>query len=208
MTHRPGIVLTLILLLVGLASAPAANAQLGVAAGLNFESFDDLDFGSSSATFDNATGYHAGVFYDLGLGLASVRLGVFYRDIGNVAVTVAGGGNEYLFDLNMIDVPVDLRFNLTATPAVRPYILAGPVFSFPNSGDDTFGDELETVSVSGAVGAGVQIGLGALTLYPEVRYGVGISRFMNDSFDIGGTTFTSDNTQRLNSVMLRLGIGF
>lgn len=208
MNRRKTTLTALLLLTALLVGARPASAQLGVAAGLNFESFNDLDFGNSEATFDNATGYHAGVFYDIGAGVASVRLGVFYRDIGEVAVTVSGGGPEYLVDLNMIDIPVDVRFNLTTTPAVRPYLLVGPVFSFPNSGDDTFGDELEAVTVAGTIGAGVMINAGAVKLYPELRYGIGVSRFMKDEFDIAGTTFTSDNSQRLNTVMLRLGVGF
>lgn len=188
--------------------ARQAHGQIGVAAGLNFDSFDDLEFGSSSATYDNATGYHAGVFYDLGAGIAAVRLGVFYRDLGEVALTVRGGGAEYLFDMNMIEVPVDLRFNLTTTPAVKPYLLVGPVLSFPNTGDDRFTDELKTVSVSGTIGAGIAINAGALKLYPEFRYGIGVSRFMDDTLEIGSVTISSENEQRLNTVMVRLGIGF
>lgn len=189
-------------------AARQAHGQLGVAAGLNFDSFDDLEVGSSGATYDNATGYHAGVFYDIGAGVAAVRLGVFYRDLGEVALTVKGGGPEFLFDLNMIEVPVDVRFNLMTTPVVKPYLLVGPVLSFPNTGDDRFTDELKTISVSGTIGAGVAINVGALKLYPEFRYGIGVSRFMDDTLEIGSTTISSENEQRLNTVMLRLGIGF
>jgi len=194
---------------VVLAGARPAAAQLGVAAGLNFDSFQDLEFGSSSATYDNATGYHAGVFYDIGAGIAAIRLGAFSRDLGEVALTVDGGGPEFLFDLNMIDVPVDLRFNLTTTPAVKPYLLVGPVFSFPNTGDDRFTDELKTVAITGSIGAGVAINAGGLKLYPEVRYGIGVSRFWEDTLELGeGFTISSQDPQRMNTVMLRLGLGF
>jgi len=192
-----------------LAGSRPAAAQLGVAAGLNFDSFQDVKFGSSSATYDNATGYHAGVFYDIGAGIAAIRIGAFYRDLGELALTVDGGGREYFFDLNLIEIPVDLRFNLTTTPAIKPYLLVGPVFSFPNTGDDRFTDELKTASVTGTVGAGIAINAGGLKLYPEVRYGIGVSRFWEDTLDLGdGFTISSEDPQRMNTVMLRLGLGF
>jgi len=40
----------------------ARLAQIGVGAGLNFNDLDDIEAGSVDATFDNATGYHFGVF--------------------------------------------------------------------------------------------------------------------------------------------------
>jgi len=64
----------LILVLMVCSAPRESHAQLGVAAGLNFDRLSDIDAGSRSATFDNATGYHVGVFYDLGLGPPGVRL--------------------------------------------------------------------------------------------------------------------------------------
>lgn len=209
MISRKHSLIALLIAVFLVAGARPAAAQIGVAAGLNFDSFGDLEFGSSSATYDNATGYHAGLFYDIGAGIAAIRIGAFYRDLGEVALTVDGGGPEYLFDLNLIEVPVDLRFNLTTTPAIKPYLLVGPVLSFPNTGDDRFTDELKTVAVTGTIGAGIAINAGGLKLYPEVRYGIGISRFWEDTLELGnGITFSSENPQRMNTVMLRLGLGF
>jgi len=183
----------------------SSYAQLGVAAGLNFESMSEVT-GDAEATFENSTGYHVGIFYDLGMGPISVRLGGFYRDVSDVETTRNGVIDA--FDLTMVDVPVDVRFNLTATPLVHPYILAGPVFSFPSSTDTEYDKALEKVSVSGNVGAGLAFNLGAVTIYPEVRYVIGVSRFMKDQFEIGGVSFDSEEVQRQNSVMIRLGVGF
>jgi hypothetical protein len=183
-----------------------ASAQLGVAAGLNFESVDDIETNNANATFDNATGYHVGVFYDLGVGPAGLRLGLFYRDIGEVDVSF--GGIRDAFSATMIDIPVDVRFNLTTTPVIRPYIMAGPVFSWASTDDSDYEDALNDVSVAGNVGVGLALDLGGLTLTPEFRYAVGISRFMKEEVNIRGVSFSSGDVQRLNTVMLRVGVTF
>ncbi len=194
------------LIFAALVALPSQSfAQLGVAAGLNFDEFSDIS-GSRKATFDNASGYHVGVFYDLSLAAVGLRIGAFYRDVGDVDVSLEGVDDA--FALNMIDVPVDIRFNFTSTPILKPYLLAGPVFSFPSSDDDDYQDALEDVSISGNVGAGLAFNLGSIRFYPEVRYAIGVSRFMKDSFSIGAVDFETDEVQRQNSVMLRLGIGF
>lgn len=183
-----------------------AQAQLGVAAGLNFESMDDIETGSTRATFDNATGYHVGIFYDLGLGPAGLRLGLFYRDIGEV--DVAFSGIQDTFSATMIDIPIDFRFNLTATPVIRPYVMAGPVFSFQSTDNADYEDALKDVSVAGNVGVGLALNLGGIKLSPEFRYAVGISRFMEEDVTIRGVAFTASDVQRLNSIMLRVGLTF
>lgn len=185
---------------------PAASfGQLGLAAGLNFETMSDIS-GNREATFDNASGYHVGVFYNMGAGPVGLRIGAYYRDIADMELDTDGVVDA--FDLTLIDVPLDLRFNLTATPFIRPYLLAGPVLSFPSSTDSDYDEALEKVSVSGNVGAGLAITVAGVTLFPEVRYAIGVSRFMKDKFQVGGFEFDSDEAQRQNSVMVRLGIGF
>ncbi len=198
-------ILSAFLLMALMSFANTAQAQLGVAAGLNFEDLSDIS-GDREATFDNANGYHVGVFYDLGAGPIALRVGAFFRDVGDVELTL--DGVEDAFDLRMVDVPVDLRFNLTATPIISPYVMVGPVLSFPSSGNDEYDNVLADVSVSGNVGVGLAISLGSLRLYPELRYAIGVSRFMKDNFSIGSVAFEADEMQRQNSVMLRLGIGF
>ncbi len=195
-----------VLLVATVVLALPARAQLGVAAGLNFESVDDIETSSANATFDNATGYHVGVFYDLGLGPAGLRLGLFYRDIGDVDVSF--GGISDAFSATMIDIPVDVRFNLTATPVIRPYVMAGPVFSWASTDDSDYEDALNDVSVAGNVGVGLALDLGGIKLTPEFRYAVGISRFMKEEVNIRGVSFSSGDVQRLNTVMLRVGVSF
>ena len=179
--------------------------QLGVAAGLNFDEMSDIS-GDREATFENATGYHVGLYYDMGAGPVGLRIGGFYREVKDVEVNLDGLVDA--FDLTMIDVPIDLRFNLTATPVIKPYIFGGPVLSVPSSSNDEYDSALSEFAVSGNVGAGIAFSFGSLKLFPEFRYAIGVSRFMKDEFEIGSKTFNPEEAQRQNSIMLRLGIGF
>ncbi len=196
--------LTLILAILIL-TPTQAQGQLGIAAGLNYDELSDIS-GNREAAFDNASGYHVGVFYDLSLATVGLRVGAFYRDAGDVDVSISDVDDT--FALTSWDFPVDIRFNLSATPVIRPYVMVGPVFSFPSSGADEYDGALEDVSISGNIGAGLELSLGSIRLYPEFRYSIGVSRFMKDKFSIGGVEFDADEIQRQNSVMLRLGIGF
>ena len=195
--------LAAVLLLVG-ASAPA-QAQFGVAAGLNFESASDIETSTNqNATLDNSTGYHVGVVYDLGLGPLSLRPGVFYRKVGQT----------YEFpnstaDVAAWEVPVDIRLTVLPTPIISPYILGGPKASFLRSDVQDFEDNaLEDVSYSFAVGVGAEISLGSLmTLQPELRYDFGTTDYIDDEIQVGGTTFSQEEST-LSAFALRLNLLF
>ena len=195
--------LTLFLLL----SVPGAYAQLGVAAGLNFDRLGAIRTQSSAATFDNATGYHFGVFFDLGAAPITVRPGVFIRNAGDIDWNVTGVTES--FSLTLIEVPIDVRIPILHAPLLKPYILGGPVVSFPRSDNDDVEDTFEDLLLSGSIGVGVEVTVPAigLRLYPELRYAFGLSRFMKDSFSVGGLDFDVEDPTRLNSVMLRIGVG-
>ncbi len=108
------------------------------------------------------------------------------------------------FDLAMVDFPVDIRLNLTASPLVQPYFLFGPVFSVPSSGNDFIDKNLESLLVTGNVGMGLSINIAGISLFPEFRYSIGITRLIKDSVEIGGVAVETD-VQRVNSVLLRIG---
>ena len=184
-----------------------ASAQLGVAAGLNFESMSDISGSSFSDTYDASTGYHVGLFLNLGAGPVAARIGAFYRDLGEFDVSLSGFRRSV--SLSSLDFPIDLRFNVLPTPVVSPYILAGPVLSVPRSEDEDYDEALEDFSVSGNVGFGLSISAGGLKLLPEFRYAVGVTRFVRDEFTLAGQTFVaSEDEQRSNTAQLRLGILF
>lgn len=196
-------------LMIGLA-APA-QAQLGVAGGLNFESAGDIETSTNdNATLDNSTGYHIGVVYELGLGAATLRPGFFYRRVGTFEFsTSALPQGENRFDVSAWQIPVDLRFTVLPTPLVSPYVLAGPMVTLPR-GEDEFDDVTEEVSYSLNVGIGANISLPvtSLKLQPELRYEFGATKFIKDDFEIGGETFSPQDSPRFSAFGLRLNVIF
>ena len=108
-------------LMIGLA-APA-QAQFGVAGGLNFESAGDIETSTSNnGTFDNSTGYHIGVVYELGLGAATIRPGFLYRRVGEFEFSQSALPNidDPRFGVSAWQGPVALRFTVLPTPLVSP----------------------------------------------------------------------------------------
>ncbi len=196
--------------LLGVMGLRPAQAQLGVAVGLNFDSFTDIEVSSGSATLDNATGWHAGVFLDLALGPLALRPGVFYRDLSRIDLSVTGFTDTFGLDVSMIEIPVDVRIRLAPTPLIKPYAVVAPVFAFANSSDNgEVENAVQDFTVSANVGLGLELtvpGFG-LKLFPEIRYAFGISRFMSEEFRIAGQTVTAADPSRNNAFMLRLGVG-
>lgn len=183
-------------------------AQVGIAAGLNFEELGDIKATDRRATVDNSTGYHVGIFFDLGAGPVSLRPGVFYRDLGEIVVS--DGAQTSSFNLSMVEVPVDLRLQVLPSPVVAPYLFAGPVVSFASSPDDNFNDAVRNLLLSANAGGGLNISLGSITLSPEIRFGFSVSRWLEEgrTITVGGAEIVSEEVSRENAVMLRLGVSF
>lgn len=185
-----------------------AQSQFGVAGGLNFESADDIDLPTEDATLGNSRGYHVGVIADFDLGPSSIRPGIFYRRVGTYSF--AGDAfDDGEFDLTAYELPVDFRFDILATPSVRPYVLAGPMATFPQ-GEDDFDDATEDVTFSLNVGAGLTFGseTGAVRVQPEVRYEVLGTQFIQEDFEIAGQEFEPEDRPRFTSLSLRLNVLF
>ena len=196
-----------LLLAVALVAASPARAQIGLTGGLNFNQLDDINATNANANFENSTGYHIGVFYDLGLGPVAIRPAVIYRQVGTYEFNDLPLGTEEI-NLNAIEIPIDLRWRVLPLPLVKPYLLAGPVLTFPQSEDDF--DSTESLNLNADIGAGVEITLPGIgfTLMPELRYGIATSSFLKDEFEIGDTDIQPQDEARLNSVMLRLNVKF
>lgn len=197
-------------LLLGIA-APPAQAQLGVSAGLNFDSVGDIETTTNTSqneTLDNATGYHIGVVYDLGLGPVSLRPGLFYRKVGSYDFSSVPDLNADDASVTAYEVPLDVRVTVLPFPLISPYILGGPNAFFPQSDFQELDDELEDVSFTFNVGVGADIsvpGVG-LTLQPELRYEFGASDYVDD-FSVGDTDFNPTERQ-LSAFALRLNVLF
>ncbi len=187
-----------------LISAVPAHAQFGIGAGLNFNDLEDIETSSGSATFDESTGYHFGLFVNIGAGPVSVRPGVFYHQLGSY--DFPDGGE---LDLTAIEVPIDFRLDFAPGSPVSVYLLAGPVISFPSAGDGDFGEAFNDMSLKAEIGAGLALGLpgGGLTVMPELRYSRGLSDYWSDDFSVGSVT-VSPASRRVSQWMLRLNVMF
>lgn len=200
--NRTWLAAVIAIALFGLATAPA-QAQLGVAAGLDFDSLSDIETSSNdNATVENATGYHLGVVYELGLGPLSIRPGLLYRKVGSYEFP------DSRSDVTALEVPVDLRFSFLPIPLIQPYILGGPNAVFPRA-DGEFDEEMEDVSYTFNIGAGADISLPGVgvTLQPELRYEFGATDYVSEEFEVGGTTFTPSD-RKLSAFALRLHVLF
>ena len=209
-TKRVSSSVLLALLLLGM-TGPPAQAQLGVTAGLNFDSVDDIETttnASQNETLDNATGYHFGVVYKLGLGPVSVKPGLLYRKVGSYDFSGVPDVDLNEVDVTAFEVPVDVEVTLFPFPLVSPYVLGGPNLFLPRSDSDAFDDGLEDVSFNFNVGVGADVsipGVG-ITLKPELRYEFGATDYVDD-FSVGETEFNPTD-RKLSAFALRLNVLF
>ncbi|WP_420455376.1 outer membrane beta-barrel protein [Rubrivirga sp.] len=185
-------------LLLALA-APQAQAQiipsldLGVAGGVNFASLSD----AQTLDLDNSTGYHIGLYADVGVLFASVRTGVYYVRAGDIRADAQTPNDNFDTSFDYVAVPVDFQIK-TPTPIFQAYALIGPELRFPVDGLDTF--ETENVQYAGNVGLGVRGGLPLIgpSGYLELRYGRDLSGLRSDA---------DDDDVKVHLVMIRLGVG-
>jgi hypothetical protein len=181
-----------------------ADAQIGIVAGYNRDAFQGLDVAEAFSLEDDPSGFHLGIFLNVNVGLLGIRPAVIYHRIVDVDVRSPEDGLD--FDLEIVEVPLDFRLRLPV-PVVRPYLLAGPVFMFPSSPDESIDSLLETGPSRIDVGLGFEWTFG-FRLWPEVRYGFGINRFMQTDFPLTGAPFSADGDARLDALMVRVGVSF
>jgi hypothetical protein len=191
-------VLPVLALLASLASpAQAQIPSFGVTGGLNFGALTD----AATANLDNRTGFHIGVFTELGIGPLALRPALLFLSAGDVQVGGVTGGR---INASFITIPVDLMFS-TGTPLIRPYFLAGPEFRFLVGGSDATIDARE---VNIALNAGVGAQLSALIgpeVFLELRYALDVSGLAR-GYEVAGLPV--QESMRLNLFMLRAGVSF
>jgi hypothetical protein len=198
-------------LFVSMLTVTPARAQLGITAGLNFESMDDITTSQNNlrSNFDNSTGYHIGAVYNIGLGPLDLRPGVIFRQVGEYQFEGIQDLEDPNFDVSVIEVPLDLKLQVLPTPIVKPYVLGGPMLSFPSSEGD-FDNATKSTSFSLNVGAGLGIAIpgAGFELQPELRYEFGATTFIEDSFTIGSQEFEPQDEPNFSSFSVRLHLLF
>jgi hypothetical protein len=165
--------------LVGFAAT--AQAQFGVRAGFSSANFSETDFKTRS-------GFHAGVYYTLDLGLISVEPGVQYSQKGykgTEAVTMLAVDEQ----LGYFDVPVLVRVDVL--PVVN--VFAGPQASLLASSKYVKGgqtsdssDATKGYDIGGVVGAQVRLPLG---FNVQASYDFGFTSLNYYNYDVKNQVF-------------------
>ena len=187
----------------------AAAQQFGVTVGTNFQRLSDVSLNSVESVFEDQSGWHAGAWFEVGLGPLGIRIAGRYLEAGQLFT----GLQESFpivrdnFDISLVDFSLLLRYGLDS-PVINPYVFAGPTFRIPARADVAINNDLKPLTYAGEVGAGIEINIGSFSLYPEVAYLFGLSRFIEDELVVEFVTLTVDEPPQLNTVMLRLSVGF
>lgn len=205
--HSKKLILLVAFLSIGLCTSQVAQAQIGFSAGYNFNKLSDVDLGGGLSSFENSAGWHAELWFDLPIGALALRPGLRYMSAGSIFEFANDADPNFRdnFNINLFEIPLDFRFRFNME-VITPFITVGPVLRFPSgSKDEIVG--MNNVSVAGGFGFGVEVDMGLFMLYPEMKYTFGLSRFTGDEFQIAGRSFSTTDTQLLNGVMLRLGVG-
>lgn len=181
-----------------------AEAQIGILAGYNRDTLAEFLPENGFDLTELTDGYHVGVFLNFNLATFSIRPAVVYHRMPEL---VAMAGDEQVrFDIDLVEIPLDFRLRLPL-PAVQPYVLGGPVLTFPSSTFSGVDDLLTARPVRAEFGVGVELDLG-LRLWPEVRYGFGLGSLMGSDVAVGSRVLRGDGEPRHNTLTLRLGISF
>lgn len=186
----------LVLLFSLLLAAPASAQRFGLAAGANFGSLSD----AQAADLSTSTGYHVGAFAGLAVGTVGVRGSVLYLHAGDATFVCPDGQacTDQLEEVavDVISVPVDLQLRLPLAVAAV-YLGAGPDLRFPiNDGQPVFDTRSVNVAATGLIGAEFS------NVFVELRYAHDVTGYANQI-----NAVDSDPDYKLNTVMLRAGIG-
>lgn len=201
--------LLVLMLLLAAAPAPSAYAQAGAAVGVSTDHLIEIGTGGEVG-FEGSSGYLFGLFYDLGEGPIVLRPGLFFHTVDGIAFDLSAfpaGTTAPRFTFRLIEVPVDVRFRFDL-PFIRVYPLVGPVFRFATSDDRFVGARLANPSLAAAIGFGAELPVpgSELKLFPEVRFSLGLTRFLDELELSGGSTNLRSAGQRLRSLTLGLGM--
>ncbi|WP_419859638.1 hypothetical protein [Candidatus Palauibacter sp.] len=181
-----------------------AEAQIGILAGYNRDTLAEFLPENGFDLTELTDGYHVGVFLNFNLATFSIRPAIVYHRMPEL---VAMAGEERVrFDIDLVEIPLDFRIRLPL-PAVQPYVLGGPVLTFPSSTFSGVDDLLTARPVRAEFGVGVELDLG-FRLWPEVRYGFGLGSLMGSDVAVGSRVLQGEGEPRHDSLTLRLGISF
>lgn len=147
---KNGFLLLLLLLITGMSAQ--AQLKFGVKAGVNLSSISLSGDGSDNIDVENLTGFQAGPTVELMMPIINfgIDAALLYSQQG---FKIKGIAED--FKTHNLEIPVNLKYKISALDIVGIYFAAGPYANFKLS-DDLIGQ-----AKSKTFGAGLNFGLGA-----------------------------------------------
>jgi hypothetical protein len=174
------------LLLAFLIFAAAAQAQIGIRAGIGSSNFSN---GESQRAFTSTTRVHLGAYYGIkATDKLTVEPGLFYSGKGYETVPL-GATQEIKESLGYLDIPVLARYAINSSFNV----FAGPQAGFllsrtrtSGSVEDTNTESLGGYEIGAVLGAGYQLASGVNL---QLSYDFGLAPFNYYEFEVNNTVF-------------------
>ena len=196
--------------------ALTANAQLGIRAGVNFTDLKLSEEFQSAAT-NSQTGFHVGLNYNAGLGPIGLEIGAYWTSVGT-ELKLANNIQDLStnVDINYIQVPVALRFNLIPLLYLKA---GGYVAGKINAATEIIGvangeapsDPLNLVEDLNSFDAGLVFGLGVKVSKLEIEGGfdLGLSNIYSADVSTDGIDLNVDPSGiDMKNAVYKLGLTY
>ncbi|WP_165784706.1 porin family protein [Solitalea longa] len=194
----------LLIIVVAICSSLSVKAQkfdFGIKGGVNFANASDIKFSGSLSesykqTADGVTGYHLGVWAELGSSSISFQPELLYSNKG--FKTTNEMGEEAEVKLNYLDIPLLVKFK----PISPLHLVAGPQVSLQLadkiSGPSDFTSVLTADNFkNGDWGAIVGAGITLSNIQIDARYVWGLSKVTSDNLEFKNKMFQISLAYRL-----------
>ena len=205
---------SLLLSIAVTAERAEAVLETGLSVGVNFASLEDVDVKDGATTWESKTGWHFGLYMKSALGPLGVRAGAIYLDAGPLFEGLSDklddpSGFEDDFDVRFLVIPVDLQYRLV-TPAITPYLLAGPELRFNMTSADDFDDNFKDTSWGGNIGAGIEFTLPVvgIAVAPEFRYTFDLTGMTEEDLTIVTETLKASDSFQSGTYHVRVHFSF
>jgi opacity protein-like surface antigen len=167
-----------------------AQWRVGGVAGLNLASIS-VDPDPSSEEYSSRLGFGFGAVVDRELSEGvDLRFEPMFLMKGS---KIEEDGDEATQKLTYLEVPILVRYHFPSEGSAQPYVMAGPSvgfllsakFDFEDGPEYDGKDETKSTDFGLAIGGGVEVPHGNLTLFAEGRYVLGLTN-INDEIDQSG----------------------
>ncbi|NPV83156.1 MAG: PorT family protein [Candidatus Aminicenantes bacterium] len=195
-TGRSLILALALAFMFSLAASPAlAGIKSGIKGGITLANIKSVPETFEGYNWETKTGLAGGVFLEIGLpGPISIQPEVLYVQKG-AKITVTEGEVTGTFSANIdyIEIPLLLKFNLVSGGLTIPSVYAGPYFGFNTKAEfvtkvegypeikEDIKDDIKNTEFGVTFGLGLTQKLGVIKVTLDARYDLGISNIIEET---------------------------